>query len=344
MITKQKIKKCVILMIIMIGLGLLCFFHAWLNPIIIKMFVNEFEVVSSEDNMLVHFIDVEQADAVAVNLPDGKILLIDSGCEEFNSTYSKYLKENVVHTQRTDYIDYLVLSHADMDHVGGTLKLLKNFDIGTVFMPKVGSSSAGYQEILTYVKTNCNYRILGDEFTIGNDDYQIRFLKQLADSNTNDASQVIKLECENKSFLFTGDISSSIEDEYISMYGSELDADVLKVAHHGSKTATSQAFLNEVTPEYAVISVGYNSYGHPTDEVLNNLKNCDAEVLRTDKLGNILFVVGEDYNLKHLDGIYYITNLTLDYRYLVLVINIVLLFSGVIVVVKREKKSTKQGK
>lgn len=336
MINKQKIKKCVIILIFVIILSLSCFFYSKINPFVIKIFASEFNIVSSKNKLLVHFINVGQADAIAVNLPDGKIFLIDTGCEEVNVTYTNYLKENVLNSKRSNYIDYLVLSHADMDHVGGTLKLLKNFDVGTIFMPKVASASAGYDKIYDYVVDNCNYQVLGDEFIIGNDVYNIKFFRQLSDADTNDASQVVKLEYGDDSFLFTGDISSSVEEKYINLYGRELDSDVLKISHHGSKTSTSAKFLEIVTPEYAVISVGNNSYGHPTGEVLNRLIASETLILRTDEKGDVLFI-SESCGLNVLTDRFYVTKISLDYRYFVLIVDGVMLIWGVAIILKKEK-------
>ena len=139
MFTKQKIKNLIILGVVILILSITCIFKSFFNPIVINFFVNEFDLVSIDKNILVHFINVGQADAAAINLPDGKVLLIDSGSESNNTDYVNYLKENVLHTKRNSYIDYLVLSHADMDHVGGTLKLLNEFNVGTVFLPKIAS-------------------------------------------------------------------------------------------------------------------------------------------------------------------------------------------------------------
>lgn len=323
-------------------LSLLCVFHAYLNPFITSGIMSRFKMVSSTSNLLVHFINVDQADAIAINLPDDKIMLIDSGSKEFNVTYANYLKENVLHTKKNNKIDYLVLSHADSDHVGGTMKLLKTFDVRMVFLPTISSDSQTYQELYNYIVTNCSYQFLGDEFVMSSNQYEFLFFEQMNMLNTNDSSQLIKLKYKNKSFLFTGDLSSNVEDDYILEYGNKLSCDVLKVAHHGGKSSTSEDFLNSVNPNYAVISVGAeNSYGHPTAEVLSRLNAKGIETLRTDLNGNILFVVGDDYDLKVVTGIYYITNMPLDYRTYILVFDVVLFVVAIVVIVKKEKKKNK---
>ncbi len=338
MITKQKIKKLIVIFCVMLVLILTCVFHSRLHPFFINLFAEKFKIISNKDNLLVHFISVGQADATAINLPDGKVMLIDTGTQDVNTTYVNYIKENVLHTKRKDYIDYLVLSHADMDHVGGTMKLLKNFEIGTVYLPKIASNSIGYAEILSFVENNFDFITLGEEFIIKTELYKITFFEILNNSNTNDSSQVLKLESDNKSFLFTGDITARVEQLYIKKYGDELDCDILKVSHHGSNSSTSTEFLEFVTPEYAVISVGFgNDYGHPTYDVLERLKSVGTEILRTDKHDDILFVVGDDYNLKLMNKTYYITRLSLDYVGLVMVVDGLLIVLGVLVLIKKEK-------
>ncbi len=335
---KQKIKNTIIILIFMIIFTLSLVFYSTLKPFFFNLFADKFNIVSTKDNLLVHFIDVGQADASAINLPDGKVLLIDTGDKEVNTTYINYLKENVTNTKRGNYIDYLVLTHADMDHIGGTMKLIKNFEIGTIYIPKVDTDSQGYKEISQNLPKNSKIIKLGEEFIIKNENYKIKFFKILNSTNQNDSSQIIKIEYNNKIFLFVGDISASIEDDYVEIYGKELDADVLKVSHHGSNTASSELFLNCVTPKYAVISVGYgNDYGHPTFDVLQRLNEVGAKVFRTDDDSNILFAHGYSYNLKVLTNIYYIVNVPLDYSIYVVALDSVLLVIIAVIFLKKDK-------
>ncbi len=341
MIIKQKIKKLIIVFSIMLVITLTGVFHSKLNPFIINFIATRFNIITSSDNILVHYINIGQGDASAINFPDGKIMLIDTGSEEYNTTYLNYLKENVVNSQRSNYIDYLVLSHADMDHCGGAMKLFKNFRIGKVFMPKIESDSKGYQEILNYVKKNLNYQILGEEFVIKTEIYEIMFFEILNDTNTNDSSQIIKVESFDQSFLFAGDISTRVEQLYLSRYGTEFDVDVLKVAHHGSKTSSSEEFINAVSPKYSIISVGENDYGHPMPEVLEVLNKNQSTILRTDQKDSIMFAVGEIYHLYQTDGSYYITRMSLDYFEFVLFVDCFITIYAVVIFVKKDKKKIK---
>lgn len=319
-------------------LSLFCVFYNLINPFLIKTFANKFKIVSNKNNLLVHFVDVGQGDAVAINLPDGKVMLIDAGDEDVNVTYTKYLTENVFNTSKDKTVDYLVLTHADVDHIGGTLRLLKNFKIKKIFMPKIDSNSNIYQEILKLVENKYNYQILDDEYLINQNGYAITFLESLSSANTNDSSQVIKLEYKNKSFLFTGDISHTVENDYVKEYGEFLNVDVLKVSHHGSKESSSEEFLNITSPQYSVISCGKdNSYGHPHEETMLRLRTVNSNIIRTDESGNILFLVGNNYNLKCLTGDYYITPLSLNYTNLIVVIEFVLIITFVVIIIKKEK-------
>lgn len=329
-------------MSIMLILAITCVFHSFITKGVVNLLANRFNVVSKYNNLIVHFIDVGQADAIAINLPDGKIMLIDNGGKYTNVTYVNYLKDRVLNTKKNKTIDYLVLTHADSDHVAGTMKLLNSFDIKLVFMPRVGSDSQTYQEIFEYVNKNCKFKTLGTEFLIKSENYKFTFFEQLNVSNTNDSSQVIKLEYLNKSFLFTGDISTSVEDDYVSVYSDRLNCDVLKVAHHGSKSSTSQLFLNYTTPQYAVLSVGLNNdYNHPNDEIIQRLKSNNIDIVRTDKSGNIMFVVGENYNLNVVTGTAFVISLTLDYRIYVVCINACLMVVAIIITIKKDKTKNK---
>lgn len=156
-------------------------------------------------------------------------------------------------------------------------------------------------------------------------------------SDTNDSCPIIRLEYLETSFLFTGDISTDIEEKLLTNYYENIDCDIIKIAHHGSKYSSSLEFLQAVSPEYAVISCGKNSYGHPTDTVINNIIEVGSSVLRTDLQGNILFSVVEQNSYDVLTGDYIITGLILDYRFFVLIIDIILLVSICVLIFKKEK-------
>lgn len=333
----QKIKIPIILTIIAIILAIGCVFYNNFNILIHNFMLNN-NIVSTHQNMLVHFVSVGQGDAIAINLPSGKTLLIDTGKTSSNVDYARYLKNKVINNSRSNKIDYLILTHADADHVGGTMKLLSEFEIGFVYMPSVDSETETFTKIKNEVLNSYNYQVLAGNLNIEEEGVNITNFQLLQSENANDSCPVIKMEYKSKSFLFTGDISNEAERALVEEFSSKLNSDVLKVSHHGSETSSSDQFLSAVSPEYSVISVGDNSYGHPASEVLNRLNSAGAEVLRTDENGNILFVVGESYGLINICDDYYITNIIFDYRIFVAVLDGVIFVFVVICLVKNLKQ------
>lgn len=335
--TKDKKLKIVYASVLMTILLVVCAFSCVLNPAIKSSLKNNFALVSNRNNILVHFIDVGQGDAVAINLPDGKVVLIDSGPSSNNVDYYNYIKEKVIGTKRNKKIDYLILTHSDADHIGGALKILNKFNVNTVFMPEIASNSETFQNFYDFATENCEIKHLGKEFKIVNNSYEILFLDTMNSVDANQSSQIIKVKFEDKSFLFMADAGKEVEEYLIDKYSNELDCDVLKVAHHGSKTSTGEDFLNVVSPKYSVISVGVNNYGHPNEEVLHRLRNVNSEILRTDKLGNIMFVLGSGYELDYLNESYNITSLSLRIEIFVIVIELILAIYVMVVIVYRKR-------
>ena len=338
---KQKIKILIILAIFIVFFAISAIFYQKINVLAYKFMLNN-KIVSSHNNLLVHFISVGQGDAIAINFPSGNTMLIDCGPTYSNVDYAEYIKNNVINNSTSKEIEYLVLTHADADHIGGALKLLKEFDVEKIYLPNLDKNSDTYLKLNEEVKAKGNYEILSGKLNIEEKDVKISTCQLQQVDEPNDACPVIKIEYLNKSFLFAADVSADAEKLLIEEYKNELNSDVLKLAHHGSKDSTCVEFLDEVTPKYGVISVGKNGYGHPNEETLERLEARQIETLRTDKNGNVLFVVGNNYNLAYTTGEYNVTNLTFDYRIFVLCVDLGLTIVAVIVVVKNLKqKSTK---
>ncbi len=320
-------------------LGVVSIFHTVINPNVERILFNKLNIVNTNGNLLVHFVSVGQGDAIAINLPNDKVILIDSGPKNKNVSYTNYLEEKVINSEHDKTIDYLILTHADIDHIGGTLRALKNFNIKKLFMPKIASNSQYYKDLENFIEDKYDYDYLDIDDVLDVGDCELKVLSTFDYSDTNDSSVVIRLEYLDKSFLFTGDISTRVERDLIDLYADELDSDVLKIAHHGSKGSTSLEFLEYVSPEFAVISVGDNYYGHPTNEVINRLDEKDICTLRTDEDGNIIFVIGETLKFNYKSKNYVITSLTLDirvYSFIVVVILFVVILLHIIP--KRKKK------
>jgi len=228
----------------------------------------------------VHFIDVGQADCELVELPDGKTLLIDAGNEGDGPAVVQYIQNLGYST-----IDYLVCSHPHEDHIGGMAAVINNFTIGEIFMPKAAAATQTFEDLLSTIQSK-GYTITtaqaGVRIAPG-----IRILSPAAGSDygseLNDWSAVISVCYGSRTFVFLGDAGTSPESTL------SIDADVVKVSHHGSRTAYSKSFYEELSPEIAVISVGQsNTYGLPDEEVLQGLKDIGAVIYRTDENKTII--------------------------------------------------------
>ena len=255
--------------------------------------------LESDHNLLVHFYDVGQGDAIFIQTYWGNQVLVDGGP---GSTVLQELGKDMPFFDRT--IEMIILSHPHEDHVSGLIEVLKRYKVQKVLMPDVEFDSSAFKEFLRLVEeegaekiyAHEGLRIWLDNTTVF-DIYYPRPGKFVADNdaqglngekvNPNDVSIVGKLTFGRTRILFTGDAGFDIENLLLPKYN--LDSDILKVGHQGSKYSTSDAFLSEVTPDYAVIMVGKNSYGHPTQETLDNLGEIRTKVFRTDQNHTIRF-------------------------------------------------------
>lgn len=343
---KQK-KKLIILLSIMCVLAIISLFSTAINLGMSNLLLNGFKVVSNNNSLLVHFVSVGQGDAIAINLPNGKTMLIDVGPINSNTALTDYLQSNVLHSKRKNNIDYLVITHPDQDHFGGALRVLENFAVGTIYLSKFENTSAnGYPELLEFIQNaKIDAKTIENGINLSQNGVEIEFFGPLEQfSSSNESCPVIKLSYLNKSFLFTGDIDETIEKDLISEFGQALNCDVLKVAHHGSKTSSCLEFLQIATPDYAVISCGINGYGHPTDEAMNNIKTVGANILRTDLQGNVLFAVSNNYNLVNLNDDYKITPLKIEIRYVILFVDAIISVRVVVLMLKKEENTKKSRK
>lgn len=233
----------------------------------------------------VHFIDVGQADSILIKTDSGN-MLIDGGNTGDGSRVVRYLK-----AQGVKKVDYLVATHPHEDHIGGLDDVIASFSIGRVIMPEVTHNTVTYENFLRALRQKGlkpTKARAGLKFNLASS-VRCEVLSPLYEKydDLNDYSAVIKLTYGNTAFLFTGDAGSPVEQQMLSK-GSNLKADVLKIAHHGSRHSTSSRFLKAVSPEYAVISLGKdNDYGFPHEETQKRLKGITT--LRTDLDGTIVF-------------------------------------------------------
>nr|WP_300092776.1 MBL fold metallo-hydrolase [Sedimentibacter sp.] len=247
---------------------------------------------NSSDNtseLIVHFLDVGQADCTLIQLPNGEEVLIDAGNYGDGSYITSYLKN-----QNVDDIEYLILTHPHEDHIGSAKEIITSFAVEKVYMPDVSSDSNLYESTMLAIE-NKGIEIIYAEpglKIIDSPDLKFQLLspKSMYYSELNEYSAAARLEYSDTSFLFTGDAESVSELEMLGG-GFNLDSDVLKVGHHGGRTSSSRDFLQAVTPEYSIISCGEdNSYGHPHIETLNRLTDIGSEIYRTDELGTIVIL------------------------------------------------------
>ena len=274
--------------------------------------------LSGNRGLEVTFFDVGQGDAIFIETPARHQILIDGGP---SSIILEKLGKEMPFWDRT--IDLIILTHPEQDHMKGLFDVLKRYKVENILWTGVLKDTAEYQEWLRLIgKEGAKIYIAkpGQKISAGYCDgsyggrtsvrrcdlrkMEISILnpgESLAGKeikNTNDTSIVARLVFGETAFLFTGDIGKSAEKDIVGE-GIIIDSDVLKVAHHGSKTSSGKEFIEKVSPDIAVISAGKdNKYGHPHKETLENLK--DVRVLRTDLDGDIKVISdGERYKIKN---------------------------------------------
>ena len=236
-----------------------------------------------------HFIDVGQGDAALIRTEKGDIL-IDAGTNSSEDQLKAYLDKLGV-----TELEYAVFTHPHEDHIGGADMILNTYNVKNVILPDATSPSKTFERMMDAIEAEkCGViEATPDKtFTVGELTCTILAPISTSYTETNDYSVVIRADYGETSVLFTGDAETHSESEMLERYRFKglLDCDILKAGHHGSDTSSSQAFLDAVTPVYAVISVGEgNSYGHPIQAILARYEAMKAEILRTDKEGDIVF-------------------------------------------------------
>jgi len=262
--------------------------------------------LANNNYLTVEFLDVGQGDSAFVKTPEMHQILIDGGP---GSTVLSKLAKNMPFWDKS--LDLVILTHPDLDHMQGLLYVLERYKVDFILWTGVKKIAPEYDEWIRVLKKQ---QKMGAKIVIAESGQEIKagdlFIDTLypffslegqeMKSSANNTCVVNKLIYGNNSFLFTGDISTGAEKELVAS-GESIASDVLKVAHHGSKYSTSNLFLESVRPEIAIISVGKNTYGHPTPEVLERLDDFDIETLRTDQKGDIT-ILSNGINLKLINS------------------------------------------
>lgn len=244
------------------------------------------EAATQAGTLTVTWLDVGQGDAAVIQC-GGQSMLIDGGKPEKSSYIYAWLQQHGL-----SYLDVIVATHVDADHIGGLSGALNYASVGTAYCPETTGTTETFQSFVKYLAQRgkqITVPTAGETFALGGAQVQILGpLHRAEDSNDN--SIVLKVSFGATSFLFTGDAERAEEQDLLNA-GVNLQSTVLKVGHHGSDTSTSYPFLRAVAPQYAVISVGAgNSYGHPTEAVLSRLRDAGVTTFRTDMQGEITAV------------------------------------------------------
>lgn len=240
--------------------------------------------------LTVAFLDVGQGDAIYIESPNGHQVLIDGG-----KGRAVLRALGTVMSGRDRTIDVVLATHPDMDHIGGLPEVFERYLVGMSIEPGVRDDGADYQAFQSAIEQEgltVIYARAGSSLDLGSGAY-LTFLFPEGDVENlepNTGSIVARLTYGNTSFLFTGDSPESIERYLVKVYGSGLASTVLKLGHHGSRSASSHEFLTAVAPETAIVSAGCdNQYGHPSTEVLDRLSDLHIPMYSTCKNGSIVF-------------------------------------------------------
>ena len=241
------------------------------------------EVINeTSNNLKITYLDVGQADSILIE-ENNEYMLIDAGNNEDGPYLVNYFKSLGI-----EKFEYVIGTHAHEDHIGGMDDIIKNFSIGTFYMPEVLTTTKTFEDVLDALEEKqvaFNSPEIDKSFTFADTTIETLYIDNNS-KDLNDSSIVLRLKHVTNTFLFTGDASTKVEKKLLDK---NIQSDVLKVGHHGSSYSTSKAFLDKVNPTYAIISVGENNtYKHPQDEIIKRLENKNIKIYRTDESGSIV--------------------------------------------------------
>jgi competence protein ComEC len=282
-----QVRMRLLLIVTLLGLANL----VWVVPLVASDLVAQVGGWQRVPYLQVHFLDVGQGDAIFIETPDGVQVLIDGGPD---ATVLRELSKVMPFYDRT--IDVVVGTHPDKDHVGGLTDVLERYEVALIVktenvndtsVSRLFESRVAEEEAEVFFARRGQRLALGASTTL-----EILYPESNpADMESNAASIVARLIYGDIAFMLTGDSPKSIEEYLVLVEGENLASDVLKVGHHGSRTSTSELFLDEVQPTYAVVSAGAdNQYGHPHVEVTDALFNAGAKVYETAEVGTVTFM------------------------------------------------------
>lgn len=255
---------------------------------------------ASGQTMTVEFIDVGQADSILI-YTGNHAMLVDAGNVGDGPLVASYIQSLGI-----THLDYVIGTHAHEDHMGGMDEIIDCFDISYIMLPTVMNDGAKFDDYVVEAANRSSATQImpsvGSSYDLGGAVWTVLSCETRDDENMNESSIVIKLSFGDIDFMLTGDAEKVNEQEMLQS-GFNLDCEILKVGHHGSKTSSSESFLDAVSAEVSVISVGAgNSYGLPADEILATLSASGTDIYRTDELGTIQVVTdGMTYSILNFD-------------------------------------------
>lgn len=247
--------------------------------------------IDEENSLKLYFLDVGQGDATLIQTPNGKDILIDGGP---NNIIVQKLGEYMSFTNRD--IELMILTHPHSDHVTGLVEILERYEIDKILMTGVLHTAPDYLAFLELIKkNNIEVEIIDSPREINIDDVIFQmiypnesFLNQRVEE-LNNTSLAFKMVYASTSVMFTGDLE--IEEELLIQSMVQLKSDIYQAGHHGSINANDRGFVEAVAPKYVIISAGAdNKFGHPHYRTLNNFERIKAEIFRTDREGDVVFL------------------------------------------------------
>ncbi len=233
-------------------------------------------------DLQIHYIDVGQADSILIT-NNNHSMLIDAGNNEDGEKLVDYLTNLGVTN-----LDYVVGTHPHEDHIGGLDDIINNLSVKEVYLPEAMTTTKTFEDVLDAIANkslSITIPTIGETFKLGEAEFEVIYTGT-EEKGLNEASIILKMIFGKHTYLFTGDTTEEIEKTILT---ENINIDVLKVAHHGSKYSSSEEFLNIATPEYAIISVGEgNSYNHPEQETIARLEKHTNKIYITKDLGTII--------------------------------------------------------
>ena len=273
-----------------------CKIIIWL--LIVLILIN-FIIYIFPQKLRIFFIDVGQGDSTLIITPDKKTVLIDGGGSDSFDVGEKVLLPYLL-DRRILKIDYVLISHFDTDHCGGILTIMEKVKVKNIIISEQAEHSENYErskKLMIHKKIRLIEVKKGDKIKIGRySEFKILFptSRLLSENPLNNNSIVAQFNYNNFKMLFTGDIEKLAEQQILKAEKAEIRADILKVAHHGSKTSSIPEFIKAVKPKIALIGVGKNNtFGHPNQQTIKNLENIKCRIYRTDLQGEIIIKIDQ---------------------------------------------------